>query len=61
MLVPVQIIVQSHLSDLIEFGENFNPEERLTRLKFVKYLIHFHEMDERVDAEKVFEKFLKRK
>lgn len=61
MFVPVKIVVQSHLSDLIEFGENFNPEERLTRLKFIKYLVHYYRMEDEIDAEKVFETFFKRK
>ena len=59
--VPVEIVVQSHLSDLVEFGENFHREERLTRLKFVKYLIHHYRMEDQIDAEKVFETFLKQK
>ena len=58
MTVPVEMVIQSHLSDLIEFGENFPREEKETRLKFIKYLIHFHKMDSEIDPDAVFKTFL---
>ena len=61
MLVPVEMIVQSHLSDLIEMDGYFTTEERQIRLKFIKYLIHYYELFTEVDADAEFEKFLKQK
>ncbi len=58
MTVPVEMVIQSHLSDLIDVGEHFTTEERTTRLKFLKYLVHFHKMDSEIDPDAVYETFL---
>lgn len=59
MLVPLQITVQSHLSDaLMEI--DFNPEQAQLRIHFVKWLmIKFNGvLTETVDIEALFEEFL---
>lgn len=59
--VPVEMVIQSHLSDLIEMDGYFTTEERTTRLKFIKYLVHFYKLGDEIDPDQVFEAFLKRK
>jgi hypothetical protein len=61
MTVSVEMVIQSHLSDLIEMDGYFTTEERMIRLKFIKYLVHFHTLEEEIDPDEVFEAFLKQK
>jgi hypothetical protein len=61
MTVSVEMVIQSHLSDLIEMDGYFTTEERTVRLKFIKYLVHFHKLEDEIDPDQVFEAFLKQK
>ena len=56
-LVPVSLVIQSHLSDsLIEVF--INPTQARERLHFVKYLVNmFPNTDVEIDVTEVYEQF----
>lgn len=60
MKVPVSIVIQSHLSDLLEMNGDCYDEQRIHRIRFVKFLvIHFRNTTVLIDAEEVYNEFLK--